>query len=145
MIFLGIDPGSSGSIAALDGAGKVIGFVKGDSTEHDIEAFLRATCLVRGDVRVTIEKVHSSPQMGVKSAFSFGRSYGFLRGLIVGALVQFKEVSPQAWQKAMGCMTKGDKNVSKAAAQRLWPEQKITHAIADALLIAEYGRRTHKC
>jgi hypothetical protein len=41
----------------------------------------------------------------------------------------------------MQCLTKGDKNVSKAAAQRLWPKLKITHANADALLIAEYGRQ----
>jgi hypothetical protein len=41
----------------------------------------------------------------------------------------------------MRCLTKGDKNVSKARAQELFPALKITHATADALLIAEYGRR----
>jgi len=41
----------------------------------------------------------------------------------------------------MGCMTKGDKNVSKRKAQELFPSMKVTHASADALLIAEYGRR----
>jgi len=40
-------------------------------------------------------------------------------------------------------MTGGDKNVSKRRAQELFPEIKITHAIADALLIAEYARRTN--
>ena len=45
------------------------------------------------------------------------------------------------WQKYLGCLTKGDKNVSKAKAQELFPDLKITHAIADSLLIAEYGRR----
>jgi hypothetical protein len=43
------------------------------------------------------------------------------------------------WQKSLGCLTHGDKNVSKAAAQRLFPGMKITHATADALLIAYYG------
>jgi hypothetical protein len=38
-------------------------------------------------------------------------------------------------------MTKGDKNITKRKAQELFPEIKITHAIADSLLIAEYGRR----
>jgi hypothetical protein len=37
--------------------------------------------------------------------------------------------------------TKGDKNVSKRRAQELFPQLKVTHATADALLIAEYGRR----
>jgi hypothetical protein len=41
----------------------------------------------------------------------------------------------------MSCLTKGDKNVTKSRAQELFPEVKVTHAIADALLIAEYGRR----
>jgi hypothetical protein len=58
--------------------------------------------------------------------------------------IPFEEVSPVKWQKVMGCLSKGDKNVTKAAAQRLFPDIKITHAIADALLIAEYGRRIKK-
>ena len=41
----------------------------------------------------------------------------------------------------MSWLSKGDKNVTKSRAQELFPELKITHAIADALLIAEYGRR----
>jgi hypothetical protein len=41
----------------------------------------------------------------------------------------------------MGCLTKGDKNVSKKRAQELFPSIKCTHATSDALLIAEYGNR----
>jgi len=41
----------------------------------------------------------------------------------------------------MGCMTKGDKNVSKRRSQELFPQIKVTHAIADALLIASYGAK----
>lgn len=144
MIYIGIDPGKSGALAAISQSGEFISFVKGDRTEHDIEAWIRATSLIQGDSRATIEFVSSSKQMGVKSAFTFGQSYGFLRGLIVGALIPFEVVRPQKWQKVMGCLTGGDKNISKAAAQRLWPAVKITHANADALLIAEYGRRTHR-
>lgn len=141
MIYIGIDPGKSGGMAAIDDAGEFVSFVKGDRTEHDIEAWVRATALIRGQVRAAIEFVSSSPQQGVRSAFTFGQSYGFLRGLIVGALIPFEVVRPQKWQTAMGCMTGGNKNVSKAAAQRLWPTAKITHANADALLLAEYCRR----
>jgi hypothetical protein len=38
-------------------------------------------------------------------------------------------------------MTKGDKNISKAKAQELFPDKKIIHATADALLIALYGTK----
>ncbi len=41
-------------------------------------------------------------------------------------------------------LTKGDKNVSKRRAQELFPALKVTHAIADALLIAEFARRAGK-
>jgi len=88
-----------------------------------------------------IEQVSSSPQMGVVSAFSFGRGYGNLEMALTAAGISFERVRPQVWQKALGCMTKGDKNVSKRKAQELFPDRKITHATADALLIAYYGTR----
>lgn len=75
------------------------------------------------------------------SSFRFGQSYGFLRGVLVACRVPFDQVTPAKWQRNLGCLSKGDKNVTKAKAQELWPELRITHAIADALLIAEYGRR----
>lgn len=137
---IGIDPGKSGGMAALSQSGAVMVSCKLPETERDIE-----TLLVKGvadDAEFAfIERVASSPQMGVKSAFSFGQSYGFLRGCLCAAGVAFDEVTPAKWQRAMGCLSKGDKNVTKAKAQQLFPGIKITHAIADALLIAEYGRR----
>ena len=79
--------------------------------------------------------------MGVVSSFSFGRGYGNLEMALTAAGIPFERVRPQVWQKALGCMTKGDKNVSKRKAQELFPQLKITHATADALLLAEFGRR----
>lgn len=145
MIFIGIDPGSSGGIGYLDDDGDC-GFTPlGKLTEREIHLFVKEICcLDDDDPCAVIELVHSSPQMGVKSAFTFGRSYGFLRGILAANHVKYVEVRPQAWQKAMGCLTKGDKNVSKAKAQQLYPGEKITHATADALLLATYCRRHHK-
>lgn len=135
MIVIGIDPGLSGAIAAIgDGEPR---WIKLDSTERDIADWMKNDLWQFA----FIEKVHSMPKQGVASSFKFGQSYGFLRGLLVGAEIPFEEVSPQRWQKAMECLTKGDKNVSKSRAQQLFPKVKITHANADALLIAEYGRR----
>jgi hypothetical protein len=79
--------------------------------------------------------------MGVKSAFTFGNGYGHLEMALTAAGIPFERVRPQKWQQAMGCMTKGDKNVSKRRAQELYPQLKVTHATADALLIATYGTR----
>jgi hypothetical protein len=60
---------------------------------------------------------------------------------LTAAGIPFERVRPQAWQKAMGCMSKGDKNITKRKAQELFPQIKVTHATADALLIATYGTR----
>lgn len=141
--FVGIDPGKSGGIAFLDAKGTVLGTYKLDpktNTEHDVAQFL-SSCKLVGTYAV-LERVRSSPQQGVVSAFTFGSSYGFLRGLLTGLGIPYEEVLPARWQKTMGCMSKGDKNVTKAAAQRLFPSQKIIHATADAILLAEYCRRT---
>jgi hypothetical protein len=80
--------------------------------------------------------------MGVKSAFTFGQGYGRLEMALTAANVPFKRVTPQVWQKSMKCLTGGDKNISKGRAQEMFPSLKITHATADALLIAEYARIT---
>jgi hypothetical protein len=61
--------------------------------------------------------------------------------MLVAAGLPFELVSPAMWQRAMGCLSGGDKNVTKRKAQELFPDLYITHATADALLIAEYGRR----
>lgn len=90
-----------------------------------------------------IEQVASSPQMGVVSSFSFGRGYGNLEMALTAAGIPFERVRPQVWQKELSCLTGGDKNVSKRRAQELFPHLKVTHATADALLIAHYGTKIH--
>jgi hypothetical protein len=90
-----------------------------------------------------IEQVHSSPQMGVKSAFTFGNGFGHLEMALTAAGIPFARIRPQVWQKELGCMTKGDKNVTRKRAQELFPTIKCTHAVSDALLIAHYGTKQH--
>jgi hypothetical protein len=140
MIYIGIDPGKSGAMALVWPDGQpATGVCRFDATPADHADWLLGFDLTQAVA--VIEKVSSSPQMGVVSAFSFGKSQGFLLGLLTALKVPYHEVTPQKWQKAMGCMSKGDKNVTKHAAQKLWPHLKITHRDADARLIAEYGRR----
>lgn len=81
-------------------------------------------------------------KQGVVSAYTFGFGTGIIYGVLASLRIPFEEVSPLKWQTAMGCRTGGNKNISKAKAQQLFPHLKVTHANADALLIAEYCRRT---
>lgn len=139
MIIIGIDPGVSGGIAVLSPTETPF-TLKLSETEHDIAAFLRGLRF-NDNIFAYLEQVHAMPKQGVSSVFTFGQGYGFLRGCLSSHGIPFETVTPQRWQKAMGCLTKGDKNVSKARAQQLFPGIKCTHAISDALLIAEFGRR----
>jgi len=138
MTTIGIDPGKSGGIAWIqDGKACV---EKMPDTLQDLWELLRDIA-AEGCCKACLEQIHSSPQMGVVSSFTFGNGFGHLEMALTAAGIPFERVRPQVWQKAMGCMTKGDKNVSKRKAQELFPNIKVTHAIADALLIAAYGTK----
>jgi len=135
-MIMGIDPGWSGGVAVVsDRQAIAYGFTK--MTERDMYEAIKS-CAPGVDM-CYIEKVHSMPKQGVASSFKFGHSYGFLRGVLTALNIPFTEVSPMKWQNALSCRTGGDKNITKAKAQQLYPSIKITHAIADALLIATYG------
>ena len=82
------------------------------------------------------------PKQGISSAATFMINYGQLQGILAALKIPYEFILPQVWQRSMGCLSGGDKNVTKTKAQQLFPNMKgITHALADALLIAEYGRR----
>lgn len=140
---IGIDPGTNGGIAWIQDGKPCV--EKMPETLQDLwELILSIKFPTRNtfdEPKAYIESVHSSPQQGVKSAFTFGQGFGRLEMALTAAGIPFERVTPQKWQKALGCLTKGDKNVSKRKAQELFPQLKITHATADAILIAEYGRR----
>jgi crossover junction endodeoxyribonuclease RuvC len=137
-LLLGIDPGMSGGLAVLShdlSSAHAIAYAK--ITPHDIVEVLRSAKIQKA----YIENVHAMPAQGVVSVWKFGQNYGWWLGVLTALGIPFEKVQPLKWQTTMRCRTGGDKNVSKAKAQELFPNMKITHAHADALLIAEYGRR----
>ncbi len=135
--YMGIDPGKSGGIAFVtDGLGPEA--YKMPETEHDIWHLIG---IYKQAAHAVIENVHSMPGQGVSSTFTFGKSFGGLLMALTAAEIPYTVVSPGVWQKKMGCLSKGDKNVTKRRAQQLFPSTQITHATADALLLAEYARR----
>ena len=137
---IGIDPGCNGSAVLIRADGSVDCACFGKMTQADITETL-AEWREGETVFAYIENVHSMPKQGVASSFKFGVGFGFLQGVLSAIKIPFEFVTPQTWQKALSCQSKGDKNVTKQKAQQLFPNEKITHANADGLLIAEYGRR----
>jgi len=136
----GIDPGQSGGIAWIDERGRAC-VIKMPETLQDLWEFIGE--FKADECKAYLEQVHSMPGQGVSSSFKFGNGFGHLEMALTAAGIPFERVTPQKWQKAMGCMTKGDKNVSKRRAQELFPSIKCTHATADALLIAQFGRNSN--
>lgn len=161
MIFGGIDPGKSGALAIIDSEGRSVlarvpmPVIKGGRRdEYDI-ARIRTILLTWRDAQlfVTLEKLQPMPraQGGGITNFLRGASLGFA-WMLTALEIPHHLVSPQTWQKRMLEGTPGDDTKQRAiiAAQRLFPgldlrrtEKSIKpdDGIADALLLAEYGRR----
>lgn len=141
-LYIGIDPGINGAVAFIPSTGKPW-VHKMPENEDDLLDLLRDSICMADPVAV-LELVHSSPQMGVKSAFTFGQGYGGLRMAVRSFKIPLRLIRPQVWQKTLGCLTGGNKNVTRDYAKNLFPTIKVTHINADALLIAHYNRLTHQ-
>lgn len=139
MIYIGIDPGVTGGIAVIEKIGIVLNVLTMPSTPRDLLDALQPYYGVPS--MAIVERVHSMPGQGHSGAFTFGRGVGRIETALAATRIPCVEVTPRTWQAAMSCLTGGNKNVSKHRAQQLFPNTPITHAIADALLLAEYGRR----
>ncbi len=163
MIILGIDPGMSGGIAKLkqDGARWYPSAIAMPATEDAIadrlwtmqeeaqKEEIEILCFLEHIQPMPIIKRSKGPtgetreevNPGLNQIGNFMKHYGFLRGCLISIGIPVEDIRPQAWQKLLGCMTRGNKNVSKGKAQQLFPTIQVTHKIADALLIAEAGRK----
>ena len=146
-LILGVDPGMSGAVAWLkNGVHHALPFK--DLTESEILTSFES---FGHNAFAYLENVHAMPGQGVSSTFKFGMNFGGLRMALIASGIGFETVTPSKWQKAMKCLSKGDKKVTRERAQEMFPQVSITgrgvkaptHAVADALLIAEYGRRVH--
>ena len=83
--WIGIDPGASGSIAVIYESGNV-GWMTNDSTEHELADWVRDVAEAF-DCSAIIEQVNAMPKQGVSSTFKFGKSFGFLIGLLTALRV----------------------------------------------------------
>ena len=142
MHIVGVDPGFSGAISVINESLNVVETMKlKDATWVEVIAMLNR---VDRPCFAMLEQVHSMPRQGVASSFKFGTSFGGLQASLAAAAVPYEMVTPSKWQRSLGCLSKGDKNVTKNMAQRLFPNEKVIHATADSLLIAYYAMKVWK-
>lgn len=153
-IFVGIDPGKNGALAAIRGSEGSMLVPFEDDGESYINVFRRLFSIHRNTwspVYVMVEKVWAMPHEGVSSAFSFGMNLGLICGIVKSIGFDVEYATPQQWQKHFGVT--GDKQEHIAKAKELFPAANLKRTprckkdhdgFADAILIAEYLRSV-KC
>ena len=167
MIYIGIDPGVNGGLAAIYPNGSV-SFSRMPPSDGAVWEWLAPFRVEGVDSVALIEKVQGhigrkrtnkegKEEVGHPGSamFKFGQSYGALRMALLAsgigpAIRRGWEVTPQEWQRGLEIspreagLGRGHwKKHLKRAAQRLFPRLKVTLKTADALLIAEWCRRVY--
>lgn len=143
MNIIAIDPGKNGGIAVYSTTKKEILLVtKMPATPLEL---LDLFAKYGSDAVCYLEKVGGMPGNGGSAMFNFGRGFGQIEMALLCCEIPTVEVTPQKWQKELQLGTKGTKtntewkNKLKTRAQQLFPSIRITLAVADALLILQYG------
>lgn len=154
-MIIGIDPGCSGALVALDADGFISDTLlmptikvgtKSRVNGAAVAAWIRQVkeySGVRG-IHAYLEQVGAMPGQGTASMFTFGHAAGLVEGVITGAGIPLTLVTPQAWKKKAGLIGQ-DKDAARSRAIQLYPDCRLLdlkgkgQAIADAILIARHG------
>tara|TARA_Y100000114_G_C11751480_1_gene324552 strand:- start:971 stop:1411 length:441 start_codon:yes stop_codon:yes gene_type:complete len=136
---LAIDPGKNGGMAFCS-EGEVS--LRKFTTEGELTDFILS---LPNETVAVVEDVPKfvSAQTSSSSSFKLGYNYGYYLGALRTRRISTNLVKPQVWQKGLvGLRPKmgytDRKRCLKDNAQRLYPNLKITHATADALLILHW-------
>ena len=156
MKIAGIDPGQSGAVAVIEDGAVFLYDTPVECVRKGNYAKAKYLPSAMADIfrnenidHIFIESVGSRPGQGVASMFGFGKGYGLWIGIIAALEIPYTLVTPQAWKKAI-MQGISDKDAARGKAMQLYPakskelSRKKDIGRADALLIAEYGRRVLK-
>jgi crossover junction endodeoxyribonuclease RuvC len=155
MIYLGVDPGLDGAMAVLGLTENTVLVydtptlvIKGRGLKRQYHATVMAERLrpITRDALALIERVHAMPKQGVRSMHTLGVGCGLWEGMLAALAIPYEYVTPQRWKKTMLDGQGKDKDAARFKAQALFPQIELHlkkhDGRADALLIAEFARRT---
>ena len=147
MIVLGIDPGKQGGLSFFEtNFGETfIGVEKLPENARELHELIESIQLVEKVSAAYLEQIYLPA--GKAGSLAFGAGWGKIIAVLEMLDIQTHLVRPQVWMRDLGCMTRGDKNVTKQKAQSLFGGTEyedgrkipITHWSSDALLIGYYG------
>lgn len=151
MIILGIDPGQSGGFCIVSGASIACRPFPFAGKELDVQALVGMWGnLAREPSRAVIEQQHARPISSKVAMFSLGRNYGTILGLLGALGIGTEIVTPRGWKDdILQGVSDKDKDAAIAYVRRVFPYVDLTSGgrhkphdgMADAVCIAEYGRR----
>lgn len=153
--YLGIDPGKKGFMCLYDSS--YCGYrhyplFDGNRLNKDMLEKLEQISKTY-TIMAVVEQVHSMPNQGIASTFSFGTSYGMIIGALEAFGIPYCTVNPGRWQNFIcEAVDKADntKQMHYNAARRLFPDMEFRRGArsktyddnkVDATLICEYGKR----
>lgn len=155
-IYIGIDPGLKGAICIMASDGIDLYDAPLLGKQPDARQMFRLCGAVsppKANVYVAIERIHVMPKTSRVSAVTMGRGAGIWIGVVAARGYSLVEVTAAQWRRVMhvgiGDKGKTARDKSLVAAGRLFPDVVITrrdkpcHDRAEALLIAEWLRRSH--
>ena len=145
---IGIDPGQKGAICVY---GETIVLLPMSASCHELCEILRL--YNSPNVHVFVEKAQAMPKNGAVGMFRYGQGFGEILGALIALRMTHTLVQPRTWTKVMhqGTRAETPKSRSLEAAWRLFPDVDFMRSarcknpdegFIDALLIAEYGRRS---
>lgn len=145
-IWVGIDPGKLGGYAyIIDGVAKAFPW-ENNFFARDMRVL---TSFFDDDIIVAVEKVGARPGQGVTSMFNFGKSAGYIEGVLTALEIPYQLVSPPAWKREFSLIGK-DKQASIDTCHQLFPGvdlkrtercRKDSDGLAEALLLSLYAQR----
>lgn len=157
MNYIGIDPGLDGALAVItdtnvecvhDTPTLTKKVARGTKREYELVKMADYLRLWTGEhTHAFVENVHSMPGQGVRSMFSMGYGVGAWHAILTTLDIPYTLVTPQSWKKLLIPEAGKDKDASRLKAMNLFPRvsdlfvRKKDDGRADAILIAEYGRR----
>ena len=158
MVIVGIDPGVSGAISILR-EGKITMIcdmpimIDGTKSKRQINAAELANILTRENIseqdKIILESVSAMPGQGVTGMFSFGQSFGVIKGVCAALKLPVYLVRPVKWKKHFNLLN-SEKDASRTRAIEIFPyfsgqlSRKKDSNKADAILIASFYYETYK-
>lgn len=165
MKFIGIDPGCTGALSIIDSVRNTVqvfdtpnfvrsisGRKKKNKTDYLVAGMREIIMREIDDENETygvLESVHAMPDNGSIGNFDMGRGLGLWEGMLGGLGIPYVKVAALTWKRFFFGKVKTEKGDDRNKACELFPFMAVQlarvmdHNRADAILLAEYGRRTY--